>query len=256
MNIARLPCHNRVWQAPLSHPQPSVAPMSNMTRMIRDIESEVAFTQNYIGKTALDARVMDAMHRVPRDRFIPSDRVAYAYENGPVPIGCGQTISQPYIVALMTDLLRTKPDDTILEIGTGSCYQAAVLSLLVRQVYTVEIIPELGEPAATRLKRLGYGNVEVRVGDGYYGWPEHAPYDGIIVTAAAPYFPQPLIEQLKPGGRMVIPIGLPYCDQDLMIVEKDGQGQIEARSILPVAFVPLTGDREAESGHGAILGSR
>lgn len=219
--------------------------MGNLTRMIRDIEVEVAFTQGYIGKAALDARVMDAIAQVPRDRFLPSDRVAYAFDNGPVPIGHGQTISQPYIVALMTDLLGTKPDDIVLEIGTGSCYQAAVLSLLVKQVYTMEIIPELGEAAALRLEQLGYGNVAVRVGDGYYGWPEHAPYDGIIVTAAAPYIPQPLVEQLKAGGRLVIPVGQPYDDQELMLVEKDGRGEIALRSILPVAFVPLTGNREA-----------
>lgn len=224
--------------------------MSNLTRMIRDIEAEVALTQDYIGKATLDARVMDAMAQVPRDRFLPADSVAYAFENGPVPIGYGQTISQPYIVALMTDLLGTKPDDIVLEIGTGSCYQAAVLSLLVKQVYTVEIIPELGESAALRLRQLGYGNVEIRVGDGYYGWPEHAPYDGIIVTAAAPYIPQPLIAQLKPGGRLVIPIGQPYCHQELMLVEKDGQGDIEIRNVLPVAFVPLTGDRNSESEPG------
>jgi len=222
--------------------------MSNLTRMIRDIEAEVAYTQGYIGKSALDPRVMEAMGQVPRDCFIPPERAAYAFEDGPVPIGHGQTISQPYIVALMTDLLATKPDDTVLEIGTGSCYQAAVLSLLVKRVYTMEIIPELGQAAPERLRALGYGNVEVRVGDGYYGWPEHAPYDGIIVTAAAPYIPQPLLEQLKPGGRLVIPIGQPYSDQELMLVEKDGQGDIEARCVLPVAFVPLTGNRAAGGG--------
>lgn len=213
--------------------------MSKLSRMIRDIETEVALTRHLIGKDALDPRVMEAMRKVPRDRFVPLALEASAFDNGPLPIGCGQTISQPYIVALMTDLLRPEPDDIILEIGTGSCYQAAVLSQLVKRIYTVEIIPELGAAAARRSKQLGYGNVEFRIGDGGYGWPEHAPYDGIIVTAAAPRFPEPLLEQLKAGGRLVIPIGLPYHYQELMVVEKDEQGRCTARSVLGVAFVPL-----------------
>jgi protein-L-isoaspartate(D-aspartate) O-methyltransferase len=212
--------------------------------MMRDIEAEVALTRHLIGKTALDQRVMKAMRKVPRDRFVPADRVAHAFDNGPLPIGHGQTISQPYIVALMTDLLNPEADDVVLEIGAGSGYQAAILSRLVKRVYTVEIIPTLGEQAAERLRKLGYDNVEVRVGDGYFGWPEHAPYDGILVTAAAPYIPEPLIEQLKPGGRLVIPVGLPFHYQELMTVDKDEQGEIETTSILGVAFVPLTGEGE------------
>lgn len=215
--------------------------MLKVSPIIRDIEAEVALTRHLTGKSALNPRVMEIMRRVPRDRFVPPERVPYAFDNGPLPIGYGQTISQPFIVALMTDLLNPKPDDVILEIGAGSGYQAAVLSRLVNKVYTVEIIPELGEQAGKRLKRLKYTNVEVRVGDGYFGWSEHAPYDGIIVTAAAPYFPEPLIEQLKPGGRMVIPVGLPFHHQELMTVDKDAQGEIETCCILAVAFVPLTG---------------
>lgn len=184
------------------------------------------------------------MREVPRDRFVPPERAPFAYDNGALSIGCGQTISQPFIVALMADLLNPRKDSVILEIGAGSGYQAAVLSRLAAQVYTVEIIPELGEQAAARLEKLGCRNVEVRVGDGYFGWPEHAPYDGVIVTAAAPYFPEALIEQLKPGGRMVIPVGLPYCHQELMVVDKHAQGEIETCSVLPVAFVPLTGEGE------------
>jgi protein-L-isoaspartate(D-aspartate) O-methyltransferase len=216
--------------------------MSKLSRMIREIEGEVALTRNFLGKEALDPRVMDAMRKIPRDRFVPSGCESYAYDNGPVPIGYGQTISQPYMVALMTDLLNPEPDDIVLEVGTGSCYQAAVLSQLVKQVYTVEIIPELAEQAKERLQRLHYANVEVRTGDGYHGWPEHAPYDGIVVTAAAPYFPEPLLEQLKAGARMVIPIGLPYRHQELMVVEKDEHGWITTRDILGVAFVPLTSE--------------
>jgi protein-L-isoaspartate(D-aspartate) O-methyltransferase len=219
---------------------------SKLSRMVHEIEEEVTLTRHLIGKDTLNPRVLDAMRKVPRDRFVPLESKAYAYENGPLPIGYGQTISQPYMVALMTDLLAPKPDGIVLEIGTGSCYQAAVLSLLVRRVYTVEIIPELAEQAKDRLMRLGYTNVEIRAGDGYYGWPDHAPYDGIIVTAAAPYLPRPLLAQLKAGGRMVIPIGLPYRDQEPMLVEKDEQGHIETRGILEVAFVPLTGDTMIE----------
>lgn len=217
--------------------------------MMQDIEAEVALTRHFTGKSALAPKVLQAMREVPRDHFVPPDRVRFAFENGPVPIGCGQTISQPYIVALMTDLLNPKQDSIILEVGAGSGYQAAVLSQLVKRIYTIEIIPELGERAAERLEQFGYDNVEVRIGDGYFGWPEHAPYDGIIVTAAAPYFPEHLIEQLKPGGRMVIPVGLPYHHQELMTVDKDDQGEIETCSILSVAFVPLTGEGEYGARH-------
>jgi len=216
--------------------------MDNLSRMVEDIEEVVRETRHFIGKNALDPRVMAAMAQVPREEFVPPDAKHAAFYNGPLPIGHGQTISQPYIVALMTDLLEPKADDVILEIGTGSCYQAAVLSLLVKQVYTVEIIAALAEEAEARLRRLKFANIATRTGDGYYGWPEHAPYDGIIVTAAAPYIPEPLVGQLKPGGRLVIPVGAPYADQELLVVEKDEAGNIATRSVLAVAFVPLTGD--------------
>lgn len=220
----------------------------SLSQMMRDLEAEVSLTRHLTGRSVLSPGVMKAMRKVPRNRFVPADRVPFAFDNGPVPIGCGQTISQPFIVALMTDLLNPREDSVILEIGAGSGYQAAVLSRLVKRVYTVEIIPELGELAADRLKKLGYRNVEVRIGDGYFGWSEHAPYDGIMVTAAAPYFPELLIEQLKPGGRMVIPVGLPYHHQELMTVDKNVQGEIETCSVLPVAFVPLTGEGEYRPG--------
>jgi protein-L-isoaspartate(D-aspartate) O-methyltransferase len=159
-----------------------------------------------------------------------------------LPIGYGQTISQPYIVALMTDLLKVNSGDVVLELGTGSGYQAAILSGLVKRVYTIEIIEPLARQAKSRLARLGYGNVTTRLGDGYYGWPEYAPFDGIIVTAAASHVPPPLIEQLKPGGRMVIPVGDRFFTQQLLLVEKTADGQITTRQVLPVRFVPLTGE--------------
>jgi protein-L-isoaspartate(D-aspartate) O-methyltransferase len=215
-----------------------------MNRLLRDIHREVEYTRNLIGKDALDASVTEAVGKVPRHEFIPPDSRAYAYENGPISIGYGQTISQPYIVALMTDLLNTEPDDTILEVGSGSGYQAAILSCLVRRVYTVEIVPELASQAEERLRRLNYTNVEIKVDDGYFGWPEHAPFDGIVVTAAAPHIPQPLIDQLKVGARLVIPVGLPYMHQELMMVEKKENGAISTRDVLGVVFVPLTGKHE------------
>ena len=209
--------------------------------MVAAIEADVAATRYYLDKQALDARVMAAMAGVPRHEFVPLDERRHAYENRPLPIGYGQTISQPYMVAVMTDLLEPKPTDTVLEIGTGSGYQAAVLSGLVAQVYSLEIIEPLGESAAARLQRLGYRNVHVRMADGYYGWPQVAPFDAIVVTAAAGHVPPPLIKQLKPGGRMVIPVGSTFLVQQLVLVEKDAQGQITTRQILPVRFVPLTG---------------
>ena len=215
--------------------------------MIDTIELEARDAEPWVGKSAIEQRVMAAMAKVPRHEFVPLDAVSAAYENGPLPIGHGQTISQPYIVALMTDLLRPKPEDVILEVGTGSGYQSAVLSLLVRQVYSIEVVRPLAEEAAARLKRLGYNNIETRWGDGYQGWPEHAPYDGIIVTAAAQEVPEPLIDQLKPGARLIVPVGGRLTGQDLMVVEKDVQGKTFRRSVLPVAFVPLIRLRK-ESG--------
>ena len=208
--------------------------------MLRDILEEVAMTRREIGKAALDQRVMDAMAKVPRERFVGKYDSYRAFVNGPLPIGYGQTISQPYIVALMTDLLKVGAGDTVLEIGTGSGYQTAVLAELVQQVYSIEIIDALAGAAGERLQELGYGNVSVRHGDGYQGWPEHAPFDGIIVTAAAPEVPPPLVEQLKPGARLVIPVGEPGGVQQLMVVEKRADGSVGSRNILMVAFVPLT----------------
>lgn len=209
--------------------------------MVKEIEADVRQTSERIGRKALGACVLEAMSGVPRHEFVPEEVKAYAYVNRPLPIGYGQTISQPYIVAIMTDLLDVEKDDTVLEVGTGSGYQAAVLAGCVGKVKTIEIIEKLGESARDRLKLLGYKNVEVRVGDGYYGWKEHAPYDGIMVTAAGSNVPPPLIEQLKPGGRMVIPVGGPFMVQQLMLVEKSKDGSIGTRQLLPVAFVPLTG---------------
>lgn len=219
--------------------------MNETQQMIRDIEMEIDLARSFTGITSFDPRVMTAMKRVPRHQFVPPELRRYAYDNRPLPIGEGQTISQPYIVALMTDLLATEPGDTVLEIGTGSCYQAAVLAQLVKQVYSLEIIEQLAKKARAKLIDAGCTNVTVLSGDGYYGCPEHAPYDGIIVTAAAPFIPQPLIEQLRSGGKLVIPVGLPYMHQQLMLVEKKQNGEIATRDIIDVAFVPLTGDHDS-----------
>lgn len=209
--------------------------------MVSEIEADVRATSSYIKKTSLDPQVMQAMGKVPRHEFVPQDVKNDAYRNSPLPIGHGQTISQPYIVALMTDLLETKSSHRILEVGTGSGYQAAILGELVKKLYTVEIIKVLGEQARMRMKRLQYGNITVRIGDGYYGWEEHAPFDAIIVTAAASHVPPPLIRQLKNGGKMIIPVGSRFMTQQLLLVEKDKNGKVRNRQILPVRFVPLTG---------------
>lgn len=214
-------------------------PETPQEAMVREIADEARATASYTGRPAFSPRVMAAMGKVPRHKFVPPSEEAFAYVNGPLPIGYGQTISQPYIVALMTELIDPAPDDVVLEIGTGSGYQAAILAELVREVYSVEVVPELAEEAAARLKALGYANVQVRSGDGNAGWPEHGPYDAILVTAAGPRVPPALVEQLKPGGRMVIPIGGWHRDQELTIVEKDEKGQVRERPVLPVAFVPL-----------------
>ncbi|MGH8500955.1 MAG: protein-L-isoaspartate(D-aspartate) O-methyltransferase [Gammaproteobacteria bacterium] len=196
-----------------------------------------------LGEGQIDPAVMAAMNRVPRHRFVPAHLRDRAYENEPLPIGHGQTISQPYIVALMTDLLDVEADDNVLEIGTGSGYQAAVLAELAGHVYTVEIIEPLAEQAAERLAQLGYDNLTSRVGDGYHGWPEHAPFDAIMVTAGADHLPPPLVRQLKPGGTMIIPVSSGAFTQHLMLVQKTPEGAVEKRQLLPVLFVPLTGDR-------------
>ena len=207
--------------------------------MIARIEAEARSTAGYTGRSRFDSRVLAAIRRVPRHKFVPASEKDMAYLNIALPIGHGQTISQPYIVALMTDLLALEPDAIVLEIGTGSGYQAAVLAQMVRQVYSVELIPAIAAKAKARFTRLGITNIEVRVGDGYYGWPEHAPFDGIVVTAAAPQIPPLLVEQLKPGSRLVIPLGRPLDRQDLTVAEKSEDNQLSLRSVLPVAFVPF-----------------
>lgn len=191
--------------------------------------------------TRLGRDVLAAIETVPRHRFVPASQLRHAYENRPLAIGHGQTISQPYIVALMTTLAQPRRGDTVLEIGTGSGYQAAVLAGLAGRVYSVEIIEPLGAQASQRLRALGYDNVTTRIGDGYYGWPKAGPFDAIVVTAAATSVPPPLIRQLKPGGRMVIPVGSSFFTQTLMLVRKDAEGRVHSRQILPVRFVPLTG---------------
>jgi protein-L-isoaspartate(D-aspartate) O-methyltransferase len=195
--------------------------------------------QQLKGRGIRDAAVLKAMATVKRHLFVPASQTDDAYADRPLPIGYGQTISQPYMVAYMTEVIRPAPAATVLEVGTGSGYQAAVLAGIVRQVYTIEIVPDLGLAAGQRLKNLGYRNVRVKVADGYYGWQENAPFDAIVVTAAAEYVPPPLLEQLKEGGRMIIPVGSPFMTQMLMLVEKK-KGKAVTRSLMPVVFVPFT----------------
>jgi protein-L-isoaspartate(D-aspartate) O-methyltransferase len=210
--------------------------------MLEDIARITRETRTETGRAELSARVMSAMARVPRHRLVPAGGEGQAYRNRPLTIGHGQTISQPFIVALMTDLLDAKPGERILEVGTGSGYQAAVLAELGARVYTIEIVEPLGREAATRLAELGYANVVTRIGDGYRGWPEHAPFDSIIVTAAARAVPPALIEQLKPGGKLVIPVGESGGAQTLYLIEKQPDGRTTRKQVLAVRFVPLTGE--------------
>ena len=207
-------------------------------QMIAEVVAETVFLTPRLGKAALNARVIEVMAKILRHEFVPVELRSYAYVNGPLPIGYGKTISQPFIIALMTDLLEPQPGDVVLEVGAGVGYQAAILAELVKQVYSVEIIEELALNAERRLKRLGYRNVQVRIGNGYYGWPEHAPFDKIIVTAAPELVPPPLIALLKSGGRMVIPTGIPD-KQQLVLVEKAESGRLVAKDILPVRFSQL-----------------
>ena len=209
--------------------------------LVEEIRSYAA-RDSIMESESFEDSILQALESVPRHEFVPEQQKPEAYGNYPLPIGYGQTISQPYIVALMTDLIQPGPDDVILEVGTGSGYQAAVLAKLVKRVYSMEIIEPLAEQAAKRLDRLGYKNVETRLGDGYFGWEEHAPYDAIIVTAAASHVPSPLIQQLKPGGRLVIPVGGRFAIQYLLLIEKTEDGEIMTRQITAVRFVPLTGD--------------
>lgn len=206
--------------------------------MIMAIMAHTLLARDELGRSALDRRVLEVMAKVPRHAFVPAEISAYAYEDTPLPIGLGKTISQPFMVALMTDLLQPGPDDRVLEIGTGLGYQAAVLAELAREVWTVEIVEELGIEAERRLARLGYTNVTVRLGDGSKGWAEHAPFDRIMVTAAPDLVPPALIQQLAPGGRMVLPAGPPGA-QRLMVVDKDQSGRTRTRELLDVAFSEL-----------------
>lgn len=230
----------------LTHSAPSAAQdrhLAQRVRMVAEITAIARQTAGATGRPRLSEAVMKAMGTVPRHRFVPVLQEAFAYENRPLLIGEGQTISQPFLVALMTDLLDPKPGDTVLEVGTGSGYQAAVLAELVAKVYTIEIVEPLGKRARQLLEQLGYRNVEMRIGDGYNGWREAAPFDSIVVTAAPAEIPKPLIDQLKPGGRMVIPAGRSHDSQYLLLVEKQLDGTSTTKRMLPVKFVPLTRDR-------------
>ncbi len=209
--------------------------------MLDEIRRDARETAAYTGRSQISVRVMDAMGRVPRERYVPSQAAHLAYFNRPLAIGHGQTISQPFIVALMTDLLNVAATHKVLEIGTGSGYQAAILGELTRAVYTIEIVPALAQRAADTLAEQGYDNVHVRAGDGWFGWPEQAPFDAVIVTAVAKEVPPRLLDQLAPGGRMVLPLGDPDGAQMLVLIAKDERGSVSRRDVLPVAFVPLTG---------------
>lgn len=214
----------------------------DMEEMLEAIRSDARMTASYTGRKRLSDAVLAAMSRVRREAFVPDAAQAYAYENVPLSIGHGQTISQPFVVALMTDLLEPEPGDRMLEIGTGSGYQAAVLAELVASVYTVEIVPELAETARQRLAAQGYDNVEVRAGDGWYGWPEAGPFDGIIVTAVDEEVPPKLVEQLATGGRLVLPLGPRLGGQMLTVLTREEDGSLARQDVLPVQFVPLTGN--------------
>ena len=208
--------------------------------LLAEIQRDAVYTGEWTGRRGFSPETMAALRRVPRHRFVPAALVPQAYENRPLPIGYGQTISQPYIVALMTDLLDLSSDDRVLEVGTGSGYQAAVAATLADHVYTIEIIKALADQARDTLRDTGITNVTVRWADGYHGWAQHAPYDAIIVTAAANHIPPPLVRQLTPGGRMVIPVGPRFLTQQLVLIEKALDGSVTTRQLLPVRFVPLT----------------
>jgi protein-L-isoaspartate(D-aspartate) O-methyltransferase len=209
--------------------------------MVAEIEANMAQTSSLLGRKGLSPQVAEALAKVPRHQFVGEEMRPYAYQNRPLPIGHGQTISQPYIVAVMTELLDAKPGAKVLEIGTGSAYQAAVLGAVGAEVYTIEIVEPLAAAASDRIARLGLQNIHTRTGDGYYGWPEAAPFDAVLVTAAASHIPPPLIKQLKPGGRMLIPVGDRFNVQQLVLVEKSPDQKVRTRQLLPVSFVPLTG---------------
>ena len=212
-----------------------------LSRLLKEIAAEAQTTAAYTGIPAFSPRVMQALAAVPRHEFVPAEELVSAYLDIPLPIGHGQTISQPYIVALMSDLLELEPGDKVLEVGAGSGYQAAVLAQLARTVHTVEIVPALARACRERLARLGFANVTVHEGDGSAGLPAESPFDAVMVTAAARRIPPALVAQLKNGGRMAIPLGEAWSAQELVLVRKDDKGKTETRAILPVRFVPLTG---------------
>jgi protein-L-isoaspartate(D-aspartate) O-methyltransferase len=230
----RPPKERPLQQRPPQQRDPYTAPRRALVSELR-----AQALENTGSLTRIDGEVLAVMGRVPRHLYVPRGELAHAYENRPLGIGYGQTISQPYVVALMTTLAQPRAGQKILEIGTGSGYQAAVLAEFGAEVHTIEIIAPLAEQATQRLRR--YPNVATRTGDGYYGWKEHAPFDAIVVTAAASSIPPPLLTQLKPGGRMVIPVGSSFFTQTLLMVQKDEQGRVRTRQILPVSFVPMTG---------------
>jgi len=207
--------------------------------MVAEVEAMYAQTRGLTGLPAMAPRVRAALAKVERHRLVPAGQQALAYRNHPLPIGQGQTISQPYIVALSTDLIAPQPQHVVLEIGTGSGYQAAVLAETVARVFSIEIIDSLGREAKENLRKLGYSNIEIRIGDGYQGWPEKAPFDAIVVTAAAPQVPEALVAQLRPGGKMVIPVGAAGGTQELLLITKGADGKSRRKTILPVRFVPL-----------------
>lgn len=250
------PTEHRRWHTKLMHALPALAALifvptacaqdephyaAQREALIREIQTQVAELDHELGFDRLDPAVLDALRRTPRHAFVPPMLRFEAYRNHPLPIGRGQTISQPFIVAIMSHLLEVKPGDKVYELGTGSGYQAAVLAEMGVEVYSVEIVTELAEGAAQILAELGYERAHVRAGDGYLGWPEAAPFDAVIVTAALDHVPQPLIDQLKPGGRLVMPIGDTGWTQQLVVLVKTPEGTLERRNILPVRFVPVTG---------------
>ena len=217
--------------------------MSDIEGMLNDIRAETNYVCRMTGREQLNDQILEVMGRVPRQRFVGEHFQTYAYENSPLPIGSGQTISQPFVVALMTDLVAPKLTDRVLEVGTGSGYQTAILSQLAAQLYTIEIIPELARASQNRLDDAGYNNITFRVGDGYFGWPEIAAFDVIMVSAAVEEIPLPLIDQLAPGGRMIVPVGKRLFTQDLVLVQKDFDGEVQTTPLLPVAFLPLARER-------------
>jgi len=216
---------------------------SQRARLVAEVDAMYAQTRSETGLAAMSPAVRKALGRVERHRLVPAGEASRAYRNHPLPIGSGQTISQPYIVALSADLLNPRPSDVVLEVGTGSGYQAAVLAEIVSRVYSIELVASLGNEARRRLEELGYRNIEVRIGDGYAGWPQKAPFDAIVVTAAAPNVPEALVEQLKPGGRMVIPVGGEGDIQFLKVLTKRADGGVDEKRVLPVRFVPLVPGR-------------